>query len=135
MMKSKVLGLLLLFVSLLALSGCEDDRFDRDWDDATSALCRYHWVDEYISTQGYRCTQELVFYPDGTGMDFTTTFFPNYADERKQAFHWDWDLDQGYFTSFYLDYYDGTDYFDDVYINNGALKALLNGEPVVFYAM
>lgn len=135
-MKSKVLGLLLLFVSLLALSGCEDDHFDRDWDDATSALCRYHWLDKYTSAQGYPCSQELVFYPDGKGIDYTTTFYPNgTSNQQKLYFNWGWDLDQGYFTSFYLDYYDGTDYFEDVYINNGVLRALLNGEPVVFYAI
>ncbi len=135
MIKNNVLRLLLLLVVMISFSSCEEDHFNRDWDEATNALCRYNWIDEYISTQGYSCTQELEFYPNGTGVDYTTTFYPNYQDVRKQDFRWGWDLEQGYFTSFYVEYYNGTDYYDNVHITNGWLKALLNGDPVTFEAI
>ena len=134
-MKQRVLGFFLFFSVLFALTGCEENEFDRDWNAATATLCQYSWLDEYIDNNGNSCSQELIFYPDGTGMDITTIYYAYQTNQQRTAFFWDWDLQSGYFTSFYLSYPDGTDYFDNVQFGNGSFRALLNGTPVVFNAI
>ena len=73
------------------------------------------------------------FYNDHTGEDFTIIYYPNgMTDELKTSFYWDWKDE--YFDSFYVEYANGTDYYEDVRIGNEYLKCFLNGDRVTFEA-
>lgn len=48
------------------------------------------------------------------------------TDELKTSFYWDWKDE--YFDSFYVEYANGTDYYEDVRIGNEYLKCFLNGD-------
>ena len=54
------------------------------------------------------------------------------TDELKTSFYWDWKDE--YFDSFYVEYANGTDYYEDVRIGNEYLKCFLNGDRVTFEA-
>mgnify|MGYP006892900497 CR=1 FL=1 len=123
MIRKNILGLLFL-LSALCL-------FNDDYDRATDALCNNTWVDFYTDSEGYECEQRLDFYSDHTGEDFTITYYPNgMTDQQRSSFYWDWEDD--YFDSFYVEYANGTDYYEDVRIGNGYLKCYLNGDRVTF---
>ena len=107
MIKKNILGLLFLLSALCLFNSCEDDPY---YDD-------YGWD----------------FYNDHTGEDFTIIYYPNgMTDELKTSFYWDWKDE--YFDSFYVEYANGTDYYEDVRIGNEYLKCFLNGDRVTFEA-
>ena len=116
MIKKNILGFLLLLSVFCLFNSCEDDPYYDGYGWATDALCNNTWVDFYTNNDGYECEQRLDFY------DMT--------DELKTSFYWDWEDD--YFDSFYVEYANGTDYYEDVRISNEYLKCLLNGDRVTF---
>ncbi len=129
--KKNILGLLFLLSTLCFFNSCEDDPYYDDYSWATDALCSNTWVDFYTNNKGYECEQRLDFYNDHTGEDFTIIYYPNgRTDELKTSFYWDWEDD--YFDSFYVEYANGTDYYEDVRITNKYLKCFLNGQRVTF---
>ena len=121
MIKKNILGLLFLLSALCLFNSCEDDPYYDDYGWATDALCNNTWVDFYTNNKGYECEQRLDFYNDHTGEDFTIIYYPNgMTDELKTSFYWDWK--DKYFDSFYVEYANGTDYYEDVRIGNEYLK-------------
>lgn len=121
MIKKNILGLLFLLSALCLFNSCEDDPYYDDYGWATDALCNNTWVDFYTNNKGYECEQRLDFYNDHTGEDFTIIYYPNgMTDELKTSFYWDWKDE--YFDSFYVEYANGTDYYEDVRIGNEYLK-------------
>ena len=156
MIKKNILGLLFLLSALCLFNSCEDDPYYDDYGWATDALCNNTWVDFYTNNKGYECEQRLDFYNDHTGEDFTIIYYPNgMTDELKTSFYWDsapsalpairsmtdelktsfyWDWKDEYFDSFYVEYANGTDYYEDVRIGNEYLKCFLNGDRVTFEA-
>ena len=122
-----------LLSALCLFNSCEDDPYYDDYGWATDALCNNTWVDFYTNNKGYECEQRLDFYNDHTGEDFTIIYYPNgMTDELKTSFYWDWKDE--YFDSFYVEYANGTDYYEDVRIGNEYLKCFLNGDRVTFEA-
>lgn len=133
MIKKNILGLLFLLSALCLFNSCEDDPYYDDYGWATDALCNNTWVDFYTNNKGYECEQRLDFYNEHTGEDFTIIYYPNgMTDELKTSFYWDWKDE--YFDSFYVEYANGTDYYEDVRIGNEYLKCFLNGDRVTFEA-
>ena len=89
-----------------------------------SALCLFNSCedDPYYDDYGW-ATDALC---NNTWVDFYMT------DELKTSFYWDWKDE--YFDSFYVEYANGTDYYEDVRIGNEYLKCFLNGDRVTFEA-
>jgi hypothetical protein len=138
-MKTKYIYCLLTLVSFLTLTtSCIDD--DDDYDSMYNMsydLCSYNWYDSYINGDGLQCEQTLRFYNDGTGTDYTTIYYGDgMSDNRKTNFYWQWDSSR-YSDSptLVLTYPNGTDYYDNVWIGNGYLRCVLNGEDISFRAI
>ena len=131
MIRKNILGLLFLLSALCLYNSGEDDPYYDDYDRATDALCNNTWVDFYTDSERFECEQPLDFYSDHSGEDFTITYYPNgMTDQQRSSFYWDCEDD--YFDSFYVEYANGTDYYEDVRIGNGYLKCYLNGDRVTF---
>ena len=132
MIKKNILGLLFLLSALCLFNSC---RMIRIMMITAGRPMHYaiYLVDFYTNNKGYECEQRLDFYNDHTGEDFTIIYYPNgMTDELKTSFYWDWKDE--YFDSFYVEYANGTDYYEDVRIGNEYLKCFLNGDRVTFEA-
>lgn len=135
MIKKKIAGFLFLLSFVCCLSSCEvHDEYEAR-EEATYALCMNAWEDTFENNDGYDCLQLIEFFPDGTGMDSYTTFYPNGREKYEEVpFFWDWD--NPYFDALYIDYPDQEDsYMEEIRIGNRRLRCVLDDDDVEFKAV
>lgn len=137
-MKGKIAFSILLLLTVLSFSSCEDDPYyDDPFYEATDAICYYKWVDEYRNVDGFDCEQELIFNPDFTGREVITRFdpySPHYVSETHY-FRWEW-IDHHYPENIYIRYDDGLSlYFEQVRIKPHRLEGYWDGQFVTFEAL
>lgn len=96
----KYLKLMLLAIAMVNLTSCEveiggfwdHDDYSPGYYEKSNVLCSRTWADDYIDSNGNRCHQELDFYMDRTGVDYTVTVYPNGNISRDEyRFRWNWE--------------------------------------------
>lgn len=131
----KYLGLALMAVMIVSLTSCEveidsfydDDNIDGGYYNRSSELCSRTWVSHYWDADGNRCTQELDFYLDRTGVDYIKVRYPDgYVEEFEYNFRWSW---ENYAQTSIRMAYGPNDvsYLDDVYLGGNRLSGYLDG--------
>lgn len=119
---------------LCGFSGCDNDPYYDPYEEISYFLCGQVWADWFVA-DGLDCEQQLSFYPEGTGWDTRTYYYPNGRVEREDIpFYWRWD--HNYTDILYMDYDDGqTTLLENVLISGRTFKCLYNGEWVTFEAV
>lgn len=131
----KYLGLALMAVMMVSLTSCEveidsfydDDNIGGGYYNRSSELCSRTWVSHYWDADGNRCTQELDFYLDRTGVDYIKVRYPDgYVEEFEYNFRWSW---ENYAQTSIRMAYGPNDvsYLDDVYLGGNRLSGYLDG--------
>lgn len=131
----KYLGLALMAVMMVSLTSCEveidsfydDDNIGGEYYNRSSKLCSRTWVSHYWDADGNRCTQELDFYLDRTGVDYIKVRYPDgYVEEFEYSFRWGWENYAQ--TSIRMSYGpNDVSYLDDVYLGGNRLSGYLDG--------
>ncbi len=137
-------SLLVVLLSVMSLSfmttscdfvgiGIEVGNGTNDYRETTSYLCSRVWIDEWEDDYGVYHYQELRFYTNNTGEDYTYTQDRHgYKKETSYSFTWDW-YDAMY-TSLRLKYGPGDfSYMENIRMGNNRLDCLYDGYPAYFY--
>ncbi len=132
MEKMKISGLLFLFAILVSFISCNPDPYIPD--DPDYWLCNNVWADDFAVDDNTDCLQELVFYPDGRGVDRREYYYYWENETERVIFNFYWSWDPSLPNSLIMEYPDGISYFDDVWIDRYQLSGLLDGERVIFKA-
>lgn len=130
---------LFMAVAVLSITACDPDDWDFFDDDdisyeyreTTRMLCDKHWIQGFVD-EGLKYSQEFIFNPDRTGIEYYTIYYPDGEDTRSYRFYWHWD--NVYQSSIRMEYSDGIIYFDDVRVSRNWLTGIWDGIKVEFEA-
>lgn len=113
--------------------GIEIGNSTNNYHEATSYLCSRTWVEEWNDSYGNFHRQELRFYSNNTGEDYTLSVDNRgFRQEFTYTFLWDW-YDANY-TSLRLKYgANDYSYMDNIIMDGNRLNCLLDGYPAYFY--
>lgn len=132
MEKMKISGLLFLFAILVGFTSCDPDPYFSE--DPDYWLCNNVWVDDFAVDSNTDCYQELVFYPNGRGVDRREYYYYWENETERVVFNFYWSWDPSLPNSLIMEYPDGDSYFDNVRITQYQLSGVLDGERVIFDA-
>lgn len=131
----KYLGLALMAVMMVSLTSCEveiesfydDDNYGGAYYSRSSDLCSRTWVSFYYDANGNRCSQELDFYLDRTGVDYIRVEYPRGKVEEFE-YHFTWNWENYAQTSIRMVYgRNDVSFLDDVWIGGNRLSGYLDG--------
>lgn len=134
MANKSLFKLFLLIILACGLSGCEEDPYYDPYEEVTYDLCRTPWVDRYTTNDMRDCEQVLTFYPDFTGRDYRTYFYPSGATQTDDVpFYRHWD--DGYTDALYIEYPDREGlWVEDIWFGYNTMNCLFDGFEVSFKA-
>lgn len=120
---------------LVNLTSCEvqidsfydDDNIGGNYYNRSQELCSRTWVSNYRDANGNYCVQELDYYLDRTGVDYTRVEYPSGRYEVFE-YHFTWSWDNYGQTSLRMVYGPkDVSYLDDIRIGGNRLSGYLDG--------
>lgn len=133
-MKKNVMGLFILLLTLCTLNSCEPEDEWESIEQKSEVLCSVPWIEYYVDQNGVECSQQLIFYASGRGLDVTTCYYGGHVQTDSYAFDWYWESGRG--KTLVMDYgWGDISYFTNVWVNYDLLTGDIDDVPVAFHPL